>query len=325
MEVILLLLLTLLGVMAGCPYNNPLKHRPMFTLLKTTPFYGYNFLKHQPAMKYKVVPTLQWVKDVNEFTSEDVSRLKRDIVKHGVIRISAQNLTRKQQMIFSGKLGKVIMIPKSFRGSDFHPDYPSISPVRNFWQNGTWKGNLHSFGQYWHKDGDFWSFDNGYILSILYADEYDEGILGGETAFIDGCLLRRDIPKDIENNLKKTKISLSVRDIPDFFRGSEEDFNMFPQVHHKVIFKHPDKNEECVFLTLQNMNYKKDVRNLSILRLWDFMQNPKYIMIQNWRKGDLIIWDNYGVFHRAMPFVNNQKRRILFRTQVGLDTGKQTK
>lgn len=301
---------------------NPL-HYARQNIQPITPYHGLRFLNHQPLTTYRSVPTIEWLRDVNKITPDEVQKLKAFIIKHGVAKIPNQQLTRKQQMILSEKLGEVIVIPKSFRGRDIHPEYPNIVPISNFWSNGTWKGKLHSFGQYWHKDGNYFSFEKGYIFSLLYADQYDQGIVGGETAFINSCELRRHLPSDIDQYLKDVVISLNVRDIPDFKRGSDEDLNAFRQVHHKAIFNHPGKNEECIFLRLQDeMRNMTDEKTLSIFRLWDYMQNPKNVMQQKWKTGDIIIWDNYGTFHRAMPFVNNEKKRIMYRTQIRLQVGK---
>merc|ERR1719204_1712656 len=119
-------------------------------------------------------------------------------------------------MAFSAKFGEIVEIPKAFRGNHQIPGFPHISPVCNYWCNGTWKGKTHSFGQYWHKDVNYMTFEKGYVLSLLYAHEYEEGIVGGETAFIDACALRKRLPKEMEKVLANYSIPFSIKDIPDF-------------------------------------------------------------------------------------------------------------
>ena len=79
------------------------------------------------------------------------------------------------------------------------------------------------------------SFEKGYVLSLLYAHEYDEGIVGGETAFIDACALRKRLPKEMEKVLANYFISFSIKDIPDFNQtASAAEIALFPDVNHKV-------------------------------------------------------------------------------------------
>jgi taurine dioxygenase len=59
---------------------------------------------------------------------------------HGIVVIKGQNLTRAQQVDFTGRLGEVIVLPSSFEGKDPEPFHPAIQRITNFWANGTWKG-----------------------------------------------------------------------------------------------------------------------------------------------------------------------------------------
>lgn len=75
---------------------------------------------------------------------------------HGIVVIKGQNLTRAQQVDFTGRLGEVIVLPSSFEGKDPEPFHPAIQRITNFWANGTWKGPSAKLGAYWHQDGQFW-------------------------------------------------------------------------------------------------------------------------------------------------------------------------
>ena len=47
------------------------------------------------------------------------------------------------------------------------------------------------------------------------------------------------------------------------------------------------------------------------------IQDPAHVKTQKWKPGDLVVWDNFGVFHRAMPVANPEgKKRVLYRVQV---------
>ena len=90
-------------------------------------------------------------------------------LRTGVVVIKNQNLTRAEQVKFTGLLGEPVALAKSFYGKDPEPDQPSILRVTNFWANGTWKGTSHKFGDYWHQDGQFWDAPKHNMLSIVHA------------------------------------------------------------------------------------------------------------------------------------------------------------
>ena len=156
---------------------------------------------------------------------------------------------------------------------------------------------------------------------MLYAEEYDERVVNGETIFIDGCELRKHIPKDIVEQLRNATIKVNVKDILDItVVADDEDMSRQPEVHHKALFTHPERHEECVFLfndPKRKMQRKEE--DLAILNLWDYMQQPKFMSIQDWKKGDLLIFDNFSGFHvdTNPEYVDEEGyKKILHRTWV---------
>jgi taurine dioxygenase len=49
--------------------------------------------------------------------------------------------------------------------------------------------------------------------------------------------------------------------------------------------------------------------------LWAFATRPEFIWVQQWKKGDVLIWDNRCVMHRRDPF-DASLRRLMHRTQI---------
>ncbi|MGO9157063.1 TauD/TfdA dioxygenase family protein, partial [Mycobacterium sp.] len=44
---------------------------------------------------------------------------------------------------------------------------------------------------------------------------------------------------------------------------------------------------------------------------------PQFTLRQKWRTGDLVIWDNTGMLHRALPFAPTSVRLLHRATLVG--------
>jgi len=248
--------------------------------------------------------------DVKLLNHKDVDVIRNEILKHGVLAIPNQNLSMKDLMEFSRKFGNVFKVPLPLRGADTVKNYEEIVPVRNFWANGTCKGKKHTFGQYWHKDGDYLKFKEGYLWSILYAKEYDEDIQGGDTGFINAC------PKSIDENMRiemaNVSIKVSLQGIADAKSSTGRELLSYPEVSHKVLFKHPENGKQCVFLFKHKDNHEMFDCTLS------YIEKPENRMNHKWKSGDILMWDNFGVFHRALPIVQKCQKRILFRTLVNV-------
>jgi alpha-ketoglutarate-dependent taurine dioxygenase len=49
----------------------------------------------------------------------------------------------------------------------------------------------------------------------------------------------------------------------------------------------------------------------------DWSTQPQFTLRQKWRTGDLVIWDNTGMLHRALPFAPTSVRLLHRTTLVG--------
>ena len=52
-------------------------------------------------------------------------------------------------------------------------------------------------------------------------------------------------------------------------------------------------------------------------RLLDWATQPQFTLRHKWREGDLVMWDNTGVLHRALPFEPTSVRLMHRTTLVG--------
>ena len=50
-------------------------------------------------------------------------------------------------------------------------------------------------------------------------------------------------------------------------------------------------------------------------RLLDWATQPRFVLRHQWRRGDLVIWDNTGMLHRALPY-GESSARLMHRTSL---------
>ena len=52
-------------------------------------------------------------------------------------------------------------------------------------------------------------------------------------------------------------------------------------------------------------------------RLLAWSTQPRFVLRHRWRKGDLVVWDNTGMLHRALPYAPTSQRLLHRTTLVG--------
>ena len=257
------------------------------------------------------------IHDVKELSPERADHIKSMLLQHGVVVIEKQNLTRQEQVDFTSKLGDIVVLPQSLEGNDPEVGFPEIQRSTNYWYNGTWKGPRNCFGCGWHKDGDFQH--NGYLASVMYADKVAEN--RSATLFLDNCEVHGKLTKMTRKALSESVFTVSVRNIPDFSKGKEEDYALFPFIkRHEGIYRHPENGRTCAYITntlLTENGYADHLRGA-----WAEITGFSEKYIHYWKKGDIVIWDNLAVMHRAgfklVSGPNQKTPRMLYRTQAFL-------
>lgn len=69
----------------------------------------------------------------------------------------------------------------------------------------------------------------------------------------------------------------------------------------------------CTARHVVDMDFRKSAELL--VRLRDWATRPEFVYRHRWSVGDLVIWDNTGTMHRAMPY-DPQSGRLLHRTKL---------
>ena len=262
---------------------------------------------------------MHWLKNVNKMNADDIQLLKFYILSYGAVVIKGQSITKEQQINFTKAIGTPIDVPNSFfmTGDDIKGNI-TVVPVSNYWHNGTWKGGKYKSGQYWHKDMNFLPEDQAHVLSILYAKEYNQGNNGRTTGFIDACLARRELPNYLEKHILGVKFKLGAKLMDNFPRALKTDLDYYPAiVERSIIFSHPIRKCECLNMAetkygffLSN-NKKESLK--AVEDAWIWVQNRAFYQ-HIWSQGDIVIWDNFAVFHKLLPYPDEGKKRIFTRT-----------
>lgn len=241
----------------------------------------------------------------------------------GVIVFRDQHLTEERQIAFSRRLG----------GLEIHvatdclkPGYPEILVVSNIVENGRNIG-LADAGQYWHSDLSY--IANPSRCSLLYALEVPvkDGKVLGETLFASAAWALDTLP---ENTKAKVANLRAIHRYGDRYRKqqaaggrgalSEEQLRKVPGVSHPVVREHPFTGQKVLFVnegfTVEIEDMPRAQSDALLAELFSHMVRPETLYHHQWRRGDLLMWDNCLTQHRAIRDYELPLRRLMHRTTV---------
>ncbi|MBL8217449.1 MAG: TauD/TfdA family dioxygenase [Bryobacterales bacterium] len=249
--------------------------------------------------------------------------------ERGVIVIRDQKLTPEQHIAFSRRFGPLeIHVAAQYLKRGF----PEILVVSNVVEDGRNIG-LADAGQYWHSDLSYVA--NPSRCSLLYALEVPvcDGEVLGETLFASAAYAYDTLPAAWKQRLEGLT---AVHRYGDRYqkqqasggRGalSQEQLAKLPDVRHAVLRGHPITGRRVLFVNegftaaIDGMPTEESAALLP--QLYAHIVRPEFLYTHRWRVGDLLLWDNCLVQHRAIRNYELPLRRLMHRTTVAGGDGR---
>ncbi|KAK3397105.1 hypothetical protein B0T20DRAFT_462281 [Sordaria brevicollis] len=157
--------------------------------------------------------------------------------------------------------------------------------------------------------------------------------IGGDTEFADSRTAWDDLDEDMKKRLTEKDYTgvynaawSRKQGAPEWFRGL--DVGKGPVARHKILQKHKESGRMnlCVGAYLWRLEDKEgrvvEESEEMIRLLNEHVARDKYVASVRWENpGDLVIWDNRAVLHRAGEFEGVGKYRRDIRRTTAFDTG----
>ncbi len=90
------------------------------------------------------------------------------------------------------------------------------------------------------------------------------------------------------------------------------------KVHPLVWHHHSGRRSLVLGATTSRVVGMSDEEGRSFLdRLLEWATQPRFVVRHEWEVGDLVIWDNRGTMHRALPYAATSNRIMHRTTLVG--------
>ena len=237
--------------------------------------------------------------------------------EHGVIYLRNQTLTPDQQVAFTERFGEPDV---NFNALRFGVDgSPTIYRISNITENGEAIGTRRA-GETWHTDMSY--AKHPALATMLYAVEVPtlHGMPLGGTGFANAAAAYDALPQDLKDAITSLKGVFDFRGRKRSSPVSAEDIAAYPPVEHPIVRTHPRTGRKGLYIVRDDttgiVGKDADESQALIEALADHVIKPEFIYQHIWQQGDVVVWDNCTVQHRAVQDYGLPQRRLLWRTTV---------
>ncbi len=265
-----------------------------------------------------------------ELSQSTIDAIKQAWSDHLVLRFRGQHLDDDQLMRFSALFGELDFAPViaasrvQIRGENRYVNsaeggHRYISIISNIVENGVAIGALGAYEAIWHTDMSY--NPEPPIGSALYALEVPPA--GGDTGFANMYMAYNTLPEQLRRQVagRLCRHDSSRNSAGELRRGYTDvtDPREAPGADHPIVRTHPVTGHKALFLGRRRNAY---VQGLALNdseqlldALWEHATAPQLTWYQQWRVGDLVLWDNRCVMHRRDEF-DPTSRRLMHRSQI---------
>lgn len=240
-------------------------------------------------------------------------------LEHLVLRIRGQHLTDPQLLDFSRQFGDLDPPGPNTYGKPFLPQHPEMNVISNIKEGGAPIGGLGDGEAIWHADMTY--IDNPPKASMLFSIEIPPA--GGDTFWANMYMAYDTLPqrlgKAIEGRTAVHDATYNSAGIKRKGYADVTDPREAPGARHALVRTHPQTKRNCLFLGRRRNSYISGytlAESEALLdELWAHATQPEFTVRQEWKVGDLMMWDNRCTLHRRDAFDPNA-RRLMHRTQI---------
>jgi alpha-ketoglutarate-dependent taurine dioxygenase len=238
--------------------------------------------------------------------------------QYGVVVYREVHLTDEDLIAFSRLLGEVAVVPT---GEHEYPEIQTITldPSKTNALLASYRqGNFQ-----WHIDGA--TQDVPQKGTLLTAREVDDA--GGDTEFASTYAAYDALPDDEKAELETLRVVHSFAAAqalanPDASEEERASWQQVPTRVHPLVWTHRNGRKSLLLgaTAAEVVDWPREKGHALLDRLLEWSTQPEFVLRHHWRRGDLVIWDNTGMLHRALPFEPSSLRLMHRTTLVGEET-----
>ncbi len=251
-------------------------------------------------------------------TEQGFGEIYRAFLDHGILLFRDQDITREQHIEFSrrfGELDRHEALPR-----DQHPKYPELLMVTNEPKADGSPSDTKYTGRQWHSDMSFTTAPS--LGSLLKSYAVPE--VGGDTLFANMYMAYdalSDGMKKLIAGLHGIHLS-GTRKLANDDTGvvrAEEQKRINPPVAQPVVRVHPETGRKALYIGEKVKRFEGMTESESkplIDYLVGHATRAEFLYRHQWKKNDIVAWDNRCVMHQALGDFDETQLRHMERTTV---------
>jgi alpha-ketoglutarate-dependent taurine dioxygenase len=232
--------------------------------------------------------------------------------QRGVVVYREAHLDDDELVAFSRLLGEVAILPMGTEAE--HPEISKITrdPAQSelaAYREGTF---------FWHIDGT--NDEVPTKATLLTAREVSDE--GGDTEFANTYAAYEALPDDEKAALAGVRVvhsfaAAQLLAYPDPTPKQRAAWERVPSREHPLVWTRRNGRKSLLIgATAGEVVGRPPEEGRALLdRLLEWATQPQFVLRHQWRRGDLVIWDNTGMLHRAIPY-SATSRRLMHRTTL---------
>jgi alpha-ketoglutarate-dependent taurine dioxygenase len=234
---------------------------------------------------------------------------------HGVIFFRGQKIAPDRLLDLTGRFGDLQF--NTFGEKHGLPDWPGIVLISNVEEGGRDIG-VKRAGERWHSDMCYTPKPpRGTILCAREVPVQD-GLTLGDTCFAATHAAYDALPDAMKRRIAGLR---AVFDFAGRVRATpitQAQIEAFPPVTHPIVRTHPYTGRKCLYVMRDDctgvVGLPDGEAQTLIEALADHIVRPEFVYRHRWQPGDVLMWDNCTVQHKAIQDYNLPLRRLMHRT-----------
>lgn len=249
-------------------------------------------------------------------SAEEISEIYSIFLDHCVVLFRDQNLTQDDLVHATGMFGNCARYdrPIDLQSEEQRKTLQQVMLITNIRADGKPIGAL--------PDGEMW-FHHDMIHSelphkatLLYA--VNVPTWGGNTLFSNLYAAYDSLPPDLKAALHERN-ALNAFNYGSRFKGDPEGLATRKQAVHPALYRHEETGRTAIYvdrLMTHSLLGMPEAESDAILEeVCNHIEREEFVYEHEWRKGDLLMWDNRSSIHARKDFPADQIR-LMWRTTL---------
>ena len=235
------------------------------------------------------------------------AEIREILERRGVVVVKEIGITDEELRAFGKTLGELQI------QAGVEDELLQITLDKEQFKNAPWIADYLKGSWYWHIDQTTKDVPN--LATILVGRKLSE--TGGETEFVNTYAAWDALPEDEKRQYDGLRVVHSLEVSQRYIRPEPtyeelKGWQKYPSKVHPLVWTHQSGRKSLVLGStashIEGMGLEEGRLLLAKLREW--ATQPQFLYQHRWTVGDLVMWDNTGTMHRALPYPEDSGRRM---------------